>query len=81
MFYGIGARLLASAKSHTLPTPQRIARRYWKGYNMNETQKEAICRLAQALQSLIPYLYVHIGEDLSKELAEATINLQSVLKE
>lgn len=48
---------------------------------MNESQKEAVAKLAEALQRIVPYLYTQIGEQLSVELLDAASEVKSVMKQ
>lgn len=48
---------------------------------MNESQKEALIKLVEALECQIPSLYHLIGSENSKLLAEAISEVKSVMRE
>ena len=48
---------------------------------MNDTQKDAIAKLAESIERIVPYLYTQIGEQLATELLDAATELKGVMRE
>lgn len=48
---------------------------------MTESQKDSLIKLVEALEACLPSLYLHIGKDNEKLLAEAIKEVRAVMRE